>query len=252
MACPISGTLCATLAQIISIIPDLKTYGGTSTGSLTLTGETLVGETLVIGGKTLTAVAGVAGVDEWSVDGDSFAELDSLLAAINNLIGSLVTIATGAIRTPGELIIDVTSISTGIYSQLPWSTTSPNITLDPTDKLTGGECDLAFFSTTACSMINSSCWGTKTLAAHIYLVGHLIETGNGGDVGALTSRGIDKISEGYTYVANDPSDAVFANTKWGRLYLALWRTIPKIPTVGTGLIARSWPRGGGRWGGGWC
>lgn len=221
-------------------------------GHLTLTGETLVGETLVIGGKTLTAVAGVPVVDQWSIDGDESAELQSIVDAINNPIGSLVTIATAAVLTPGELVAEVTSINTGIYSQLPWSTTSPNITLDPTDKLSGGECDLTFFSSMACSQINSSCWGNKTTYAHILLTAHLIEVGNGNDSGTSTNRKIDKISESFGWVAPPAADAYFANTKWGRLYRQLWATLPKIPLVGTGLIPRRWPTYGGGWRGGWC
>jgi len=245
MSCPLLGNTCASNAQLISIIPDLKTFGGVSSGTITLTGETSPGDTIVIGGKTLTAVAGVAATDQWSIDGDEFAELDSILIALINDVGSFASMVTASIRTPGDLIIDVSSISTGIYSQIPWSTTGVNISLSPGDRLSGGECDLNFFSSVACSQISKGCWGVKTLPAHIYLTAHLIEMANGNAVGQGTSRTISAISESYTYVAPPPEDAYYANTKWGLLYRQLWRSLPKIPTVGTGLIPRSWPRGYG-------
>lgn len=236
MACTLTGSSCATVDQLIAFIPDLKTYGPPSSGTLTLDGETLVGETLTIGGITLTAVAGVAGNNQWSVDGDEYAELNSLVSSINLYAGAVVT---ASVRTPGLLIINLDSVSTGAYSNLPMSTTSPNITLSGST-LTGGECDLEFFLATACSMISKQCFGTKTLAASMYLAAHLIEISNGGDSGALTSRSIDKISEGFAYVSPDVNDAYYANTKWGRLYLALYKTIPKMPVVGGGLVPRSW------------
>jgi len=240
--CSLSSS-CATIPQLIEFLPDLQTFGGPSKGVIELTGLTLEDDTLTIGGVTLTAVAGVAAANQWSVDGTLFDQLNSLLAAITGTGASLVGSITAQILTPGIAKIQVSSIITGYYSQIPWSTTSAQIALDPSDKLAGGQCDLEFFSNTACSMMGD-CWGSKKMSGHMYLVAHLIEMANGNDNGALTSRSIDKISEGYSYV--NPTDPNLANTKWGRLYAALWATVFVGPIVGRalpttwGCYGRSW------------
>lgn len=226
------GNKCATIEQLIEFIPELASFGGPSKGKITLTDLTVEGDTITIGGKTLTAVAGVPLVDQWSVDGTVYDQLDSLLTALTQTGTSLEGIITATLQTPGLLIIEVSSVMTGLYSQIPWSTTSASITLDPTGKLTGGQCDLEFFSNTACSMMGN-CWGDKKLSGHMYLTAHLIEMANGNDVGILSSRSIDKISEGFSAVPGKNPN--LANTKWGRLYAALWDTIFTGGVAGRGL-----------------
>lgn len=234
------GNKCATLEQLIEFLPDLQTFGGVSKGKITLTDLTEVGDTLTIGGVVAEAVAGPAAVGQWSVDGTLLDQAQSLLACLVGTGSPYVGMITASILTPGVAVLEVSSVSTGLYSQIPWSTTSAQLTLDPLEKLEGGQCDLEFFSNTACSMMGD-CWGDKKLSGHMYLTAHLIEVANGNDLGILTSRSIDKISEGYSSAQiQNPN---FANTKWGRLYWALWKTIFVGGVAGRGAVSTVWRYG---------
>lgn len=226
------GNKCATIAQLVEFAPELASFGGPSKGKLTLTDLTIVGDTLTIGGVTLTAVAGVPLTDQWSVDGTVFDQVNSILDALTQTGSPFAGMITASILTPGIPTIEVSSVMTGLYSQIPWSTTSTSITLDPVDKLTGGQCDLEFYSNTACSMMGN-CWGNKKLSGHMFLTAHLIEMANGNDLGILTSRSIDKISEGFSSVPGENPN--LANTKWGRQYAALWATVFTVGLPGRGL-----------------
>jgi len=244
MTCPLLGTACATVEQFLAIAPEFETFGGASQGTIELTDLTVEGDTLTIGDVTLTGVEGVAGDNEWSVDGTLLDQSQSILAAI--LASDLVNYLT-AVKLFGLNKIKVTTLEEGLNSAYPWSTTSTSITLSPTDKLEGGECDIAFYLKVACSKLNKSCWGVKTLPASIYIAAHLMTIASSDDNGVATSRNISAISEGYSYQApTGKNDPYWSNTPWGRLYLALWQTIPKFPIVAGGLIPRTWPLYGGR------
>jgi len=248
MTCPLLGSTCATVDQLIAVAPEFEFFGGPSKGQILLTGNTLAGETLTIGDVVLTAVAGVPLADQWSIDGTVLEQANSLLLALQGV--SLVSYIV-AEKVFGSPKIKVTTLEEGLNSSYPWSTTSTSITLAPGDKLNGGDCDIAFYLGIACSMLNKGCWGTKTLPASIYIAAHLMAISLDEDSGVATSRGISAISEGYSYLApTGLSDPYWNNTKWGRLYLALWQTILKMPVVSGGLIPRSWPaygRRGCRW-----
>jgi hypothetical protein len=91
-------------------------------------------------------------------------------------------------------------------------------------------------------MLDKGCWGNKYTPASLYLAAHLALTSADGDVGTASGRAIASVNESYNYNAPDPMDAMWTNTKWGRLYILLWKSLgPKLPIVGTGLIPRNWP-----------
>jgi hypothetical protein len=84
-----------------------------------------------------------------------------------------------------------------------------------------------------------SCWGAKSTIAQAWLTAHYLTVGNGGEQGVVTSQAIDQISASFGSTPIDTSDALLASTKWGRLYLALRQTLPRIGAV----VGR--PAGGG-------
>ena len=248
MACPTLGTSCATLLQIISIgdTTVLETFGGPSQGTITFNALTVPGDTVTIGDITWTAVVGIPGPNQWSTDGAITDQLNSLVSSIN--ADPVAIIYFTAVKIFGKDEIKITTVTTGINSAYPWSTTGGNISLSPENKLEGGDCDLQFYSDVACNQISSACWGNLKTPAHIYLTLHLIETSLGQDSGQKTSIKIDKIQKNYSYLS--PTDPMYGNTKWGRLYSQLWSRVVKMPFVANG--PRYWPPGYyGRWGRCW-
>jgi hypothetical protein len=76
-----------------------------------------------------------------------------------------------------------------------------------------------------------SCWGSKSTIAQAWLTAHYLTVGSGGEQGVVTSQAIDQISASFGSTPIDPSDALLASTKWGRLYLAMRQTLPRIGAV---------------------
>lgn len=221
---------CATAALFLSLTgSDFNRLGPASTATITWLGTGTAGDTLTIGSVTMVAVAGprTAGSNTWSVDGDEATELASFLAALSD--SSLSTVVVGGVS---GLELNLTTVATGPVSEIALTTSAPLVYGLSGSTFTGGSALLDFTLTTTCSMLAPLCWGAKQQAAHVYLTAHFLSIGSGtGEAGAVSSKAIDRISIGYAATSFDPSDAAFASTKWGRLYLALRSTIPSIGAV---------------------
>lgn len=222
--------MCLSVATFLALVPEFSSVGGPSIGTIEWLGTGTVGDTISIGGVQMTAVAGarVAGSSTWSVDGSAVAEATSFVAAIAD--SDAADLVSAVKTTPS--IVKVTTLGGGFDSELAF-TTSDAAVYDLSDTtLTGGSDLLDFQLTTTCLMVNASKWGSKAGAAQAYLAAHFmaIATGaGGGETGATTSRSIDRISQANASTAFATTDAAFASTRWGRMYLALKATVLRIP-----------------------
>lgn len=227
--------MCLSVATFLALVPEFSSVGGPSIGTIEWLSTGTVGDTIDIGGVQMTAVSGarVAGSSTWSVDGSAVAEATSFVAAIAD---SEAADLVSAVKTTPS-IVKVTTLGGGVDSELAF-TTSDAAVYDLSDTtLTGGSDLLDFQLETTCLMVNASKWGSKAGAAQAYLAAHFmaIATGaGGGETGATTSRSIDRISQANASTAFESSDAAFASTRWGRMYLALKATVLRIP-MATGL-----------------
>ena len=81
-------------------------------------------------------------------------------------------------------------------------------------------------------MINLDYWGLEASRAHAWLAAHFLFTtsteGNPG--GVITSRKIDKIQENYAVAT--ASDPELSTSRFGRIYIALRKTLIVAPLVG--------------------
>jgi hypothetical protein len=91
---------------------------------------------------------------------------------------------------------------------------------------------LALVLSATCSIAGpGSCFGSKSTLAQAWLTAHYLAVGGGGEQGVITSQAIDQISASFGSTSFDAADASLASTKWGRLYLALRQTVPRIGAV---------------------
>lgn len=218
----------------------------TNSGTITWLSTGTAGDTITIGGVTLTAVTGARspGSSTWSVDGAVAAEVASFVAAVND--SALSSLATAVVVTPGTSIVTLTSVATGVAGALPVLTSAPLVYQLSAAALSGWDTQLGWVLSTVCSMIGP-CWGAKGSSAFVYLASHLLTVAQGGEAGVVTSRSIDRISTGYASTGFDTSDAALASTRWGRLYLALRQTVLIGPVVGRmgSPFGLGWIGGGG-------
>lgn len=230
--------MCIDVATFLSIAPEFSAVGGVSSGTITWLGVGVAGQTIAIGGLEFVAVAGArtAGSLTWSVDGSASAQASSFVAAVAD--SEAVDTITATKTTPTT--VRIVTLGHGVDSELYFATSTPATYQLSGATLDGGSDVLDFQLATACTMINASLWGSKAGAGQAYLTAHFmaIATGaGGGETGVTTSRTIDRISQGNAATSFDVSDAAFASTKWGRMYLALKKTIAVVPAT-TG--ARGW------------
>jgi Protein of unknown function (DUF4054) len=80
----------------------------------------------------------------------------------------------------------------------------------------------------ACTMIGT-CFGDKAGPAHAYLTAHILAVEDNKEKGVPASRAIASINESLSAPSFDTSDAAYATTKYGRLYLMLKATTPVLP-----------------------
>jgi len=225
---------CSSLSAFLAITgSDFTALGSVSTATVTWLGTGTVGDTLTIGsGPTqvvMTAVAGprVAGSNTWSVDGADTAEAASFAAAVAD--SGLSSILTASLD---GLVLTLTTVATGPASELSIATSDALVYQLSGSAFEGGSDLIDFTLSTTCSMLAPLCWGAKQAAASVYLAAHFLAIQSGsGEGGAISSKAINKISIGFAATPFNPSDAAFASTKWGRLYLALKSTIPSIGAV---------------------
>ena len=222
--------MCLSVASFLALVPEFSSVGGPSVGTVEWLGSGSAGQTISIGGVEMVAVAGAraAGSSTWSVDGSTTAQATSFVAAIVD--SEAADILTAVKTTP--VIVRLTTLGHGIDSELVFSTSTP-ATYDLSGATLDGGSDLLDFQLgTTCLMVNASKWGSKAGAAQAYLTAHFmaIATGaGGGETGVTTSRAISAISQANASTAFDSSDAAFASTRRGRMYLALRKTVMLIP-----------------------
>jgi len=249
---------CVTPAAFLAATgTEFTDLGVASTGTVTVASVGSPAETITVGGVALTAVAGARtpGSDDFSLSsGTVLGVAQSIVDAVNDAANSFATLVTATLLTPGLPVLQLTSVSTGYHSTLPFVTDAPAVyDLDPDGgSLSGGEVMVTTILDSTCAMLGP-CWGTKKSWAHIYLAAHFATISEGGAGGPVSSRSIDKISE--SYAIQPPSDPDLGSTKWGLLYLALRATVPNIGATsgeaGRGLGALYGVYGVGRWTGGW-
>lgn len=224
---------CVTLQEFLTATgTEFLTFGVASTGTVAVASVGAPGDTITIGGVPLTAVAGARtpGDDDFSlISGTVLGVAQSIVDAINDASNSFTTLVTAAIQIPGVPIVQLTTVSTGFYSTLPFVTSAAAVyELDPDDgNLSGGADLLTTILDSSCQMLGS-CWGVKKSWGNIYLAAHFATVAMGGAGGPVTSRSIDKISESMAVVPFPQTDAAFASTKWGQMYLALRNSLPNL------------------------
>jgi hypothetical protein len=228
--------MCLDATAFLALLPEFSTTGSTSVGSIEWLATGTAGDTISIGGVQLTAVAGAraAGTNTWSVDGDAVAEATSFLAAIND--SDATALVEGVKTTPQ--VVRLTTYTTGQDSELAFSTSAPLVYELSGDTFEGGGDLLDFTLESTCTMFNPGCWGAKLGFGHAYLTAHFLTIAAGGE------GGVSAISQGSSATGFDTKDAAFANTKWGRMYLALQQTVLNLGMASSGGYGfRGW--GGG-------
>lgn len=221
-----------TVSSFLSIAGEFASAGQASTGTVAWLGAGVAGQTIVIGPLEFTAVAGAraAGSTTWSVVGTTSAQASSFVAAIAD--SEAADLLTAAKVTPTSVML--TTLSTGPASELSLETTAPATYEMSGPNLTGGSTLIEFTLNVAASMVNASAWRAKANAATIYLAAHMlaVETGlGGGETGVITSRGMDRLSTANASTSFDTGDAAMASTRWGRMYLALRKTLLVTPAA---------------------
>ncbi len=224
---------CATRAEFLSVLPEFRTFGPTSTGQVTVNFAT-AGDTFTITSgnellpKSITFTGSFTPTLGTEFQSDaSPEEIAASLAASINVRGELCKAShVGA-------VIYLESIETGVDG-LHTLSCAPlaAFTLPPDGKLTGGAALIDQALACACSQINLECWGKKAQCAHIYLTAHMLTVAAGGEAGPVESRKIDKIEEKFGTIWNPDLDPSFGTTKWGRLYLQLKSTLLILPVAG--------------------
>ena len=239
---------CLTVAEFLQMTGvEFTTFGAASTGTVTVAGVPgAPGGTITIGGVVLTSVAGARtpGSDDFSLaSGTVTGVAADIVAAINDSANSFTSTVTAAIQTAGLAIVSLTSVATGYYSLLPIATSDATNFVLSHSTLEGGDEQLTYVIDGTCLMLGD-CWTTKKIYAHAYLAAHFATVQGGGETGAVASKTIDKIST--SYATTPPSDPDLGSTKWGRLYLALRKSVTILPVSGrsdemlVGVVGRWW------------
>lgn len=221
---------CATLNEFVDLVPEFLTLGDASTGTLVVASQPAPGDSITLADPYAfppvveTLIAGT----DYAIGVDEAATAANIAAAMD--AGSLVTAsAIGA-------TVYVASVKTGAAGNVGVSTTNPAALAWSGVALTGGDALVLFSLDCACSMIALDCWGSKASCGHVYLAAHMLAVASGlagGESGPVNRKKIDKIeiSNAATGLATG-LDANFGSTKWGRLYLAMKKTIFVAPIAG--------------------
>ena len=91
-------------------------------------------------------------------------------------------------------------------------------------------CDLEVWLDIAGTMINVKVWRAKASHGHRLLAAHLYTSatsGAGSDI--LTSVKVGPVSKSFAVKVSD--DAELGSTRWGKMYLAMRRTLVRTPVV---------------------
>lgn len=229
---------CATPAEFLAVAPDFLSVGSKSVGSITLATQPLIGDFVV-----LSTQYGVPLVEELYEAGTDFAIGATVEDTALNLAAAIDGRALASATSSGSLIT-IVSKATGPIGVLVMVTSDPLVFVLSGPTLVGGLSELEFALHCACSMINLECWGEKAECAHIYLTAHIlaiVSGAGGGESGPIERKKIDKIEIQYA-ASSSTSESDFGSTKWGRLYLAMRKTLFIAPLPGRRFLvsARGW------------
>lgn len=220
---------CLTPAEFLKKTgTEFSTFGAQSTGTIQVDAVPLAGATITIGGVVLTAVAGArtSGSNDFSIDsGTDLGVAEEIVAAISDPLNGFHTFVTAAIQITGIPIVLLTTVTTGFYSTIPFSTSDAVSFVLSGTELCGGEEELVNILQATCAMLGG-CWGDKKSYGHCYLAAHFLTVASNGAGGPVSSRTIDRISE--AYAVSPATDPELGTTKWGLLYLSLRKTLPNI------------------------
>ena len=226
-----AGIVPATAADVIALVPLAATVGAPSTGTILIGATIPAGTTINYQGLVLTAVAGpkTSGANDFNGSGaftDIAADIKAAISdPANAWAGSVTATVTGT-------LVSLTTVLVGYQTFGGLTMTAPVVGVDLTG-MAGGEVMLNTLVLQASLMVNVECWGEKTCLATLYLVLHflsLIYPSTTGGASTATTIKIAEISK--TYATATPTDALFGNTAWGKLYLALYDTVFCSGTTG--------------------
>ena len=219
-----SGTVPATAADVIALVPAAATVGSPSSGTITVAATPVPpGTVITYLGLTLTSVAGARTPGSNDFDGSlgtTALIAADMLAAIQDPANAWAGFVTSSLSGS---VISLTSIPLGYQTFYSMTSTDASVTLTG---MAGGEVLLETMVGIAASMVSVECWGAKTCDASRALALHFLSSVQGGIPGGggiATSIKIADISK--TFAVATPTDALYGGTAWGRLYLMLYETV---------------------------
>lgn len=223
---------CATRAEVLDIAPELRTYGTESTDTITVASQPSPGDFVTLrddSGPLPRLVSLVADTD-FTIGANVSATASALAAAFNADASTFVT------ATAVDGVVYLASVSTGAEGLLSLSSSVPAVMVPASDTFEGGTAAIDEFISCTCRMINLEYWGNKASCGHAYLAAHYatIASDDGGEVGPVTARTLDKLSESYASSAS--SDVDFGSTRYGRLYVQMRKTLVVAPIVARGRL----------------
>jgi hypothetical protein len=220
---------CATIEELLVAAPEFLQAGEKSDGTLTVASQPAPGDTL-----TLATRFGVPIVTETYVADTDFAIGANETETATNIATALSAGALLAATSTGP-VVSVLSQATGPVGSL--ALTSSDVAMVWNESpMTPGTAIVDLFLSCACQQINLDCWGDKADCAHIFLTAHFLAMGGygSGEKGVVTSKKIDKLA--ISYAAGAPSDSDLGNTRWGRMYTQIRKTLLILPIAGRGYV----------------
>lgn len=211
---------CATLAEFVDLVPEFLTLGDASTATLVVAVQPAPGDTI-----TLSDPYAFPPVVETLEAGVDYAIGATVEDTASNIATALAAGTLTTAQAQGSTVY-VSSVKTGAAGGVVVSTSNSVALVWSGSALAGGDALVLFALDCSCSMINLECWGTKASCASIYLAAHVLTVAGGGEQGPVNMKKIDKIQVSYSATGLATGvDANFGSTRWGRLYLAMKKTI---------------------------
>jgi hypothetical protein len=222
---------CATLEEFLAGAPEFLNFGEQSDGTLTVASQPDPGDSLILATRfgvptvveVYDAVAATPGDGEFLIGADETATAANIATALNG--GTLV-----AASSSGPVVSILSG--TGPVGSLALASSNPAALTWDESPMTPGVDIVQTTLDCVCKQISLDCFAEKADCAHRYLTAHFLamQGGGAGEGGAVSSKGIDKLS--ISYAVTPPSDGDLGGTKWGRMYTQLKRSIFILPIVG--------------------
>lgn len=215
---------CATLDEFLAQVPEFRSFGPKSVGTIKVDTNPAPGDTLTISDPWV-----LPNVVETLEAGVDFAIGATPTDTASNIAAALALSALVDASSVGDTVTLVTK-ATGPVSVLDLTTSVPLVLI--LTAFSGGDVQVVFALDCACAQINLECWGIKADCGHIYLTAHFLTVQSGGSGGAVSSKTIDKLSVSYAVAAPSGDDADLQSTSWGRLYAQMRRSLFIAPLPG--------------------